>query len=96
MKALRQQMVDGSDQWARADLRRIGYRQELVAHAIHMQSLRKDEMFVEMNCAAIPEDLIDSELFGHRKSSFPGATADKEGKFQKADAALCSWMKSAT
>jgi transcriptional regulator with GAF, ATPase, and Fis domain len=49
-----------------------------------MQSLRKDEMFVEMNCAAIPEDLIDSELFGHRKSSFPGATADKEGKFQKA------------
>jgi two-component system nitrogen regulation response regulator NtrX len=42
-------------------------------------------MFVEMNCAAIPEDLIDSELFGHRKSSFPGATADKEGKFQKAD-----------
>src|ERR1019366_1197310 len=47
--------------------------------------LRKEEMFVEMNCAAIPEDLIDSELFGHLKSSFPGATADKEGKFQKAD-----------
>src|ERR1035438_6774980 len=62
-----------------------GTGKELVAHAIHTQSLRKDEMFVEMNCAAIPEDLIDSELFGHRKSSFPGATADKEGKFQKAD-----------
>src|SRR5713101_8584687 len=62
-----------------------GTGKELVAHAIHMQSPRKDEMFVEMNCAAIPEDLIDSELFGHRKSSFPGATADKEGKFQKAD-----------
>jgi two-component system nitrogen regulation response regulator NtrX len=62
-----------------------GTGKELVAHAIHMQSSRKDQMFVEMNCAAIPEDLIDSELFGHRKSSFPGATADKEGKFQKAD-----------
>src|ERR1039458_8810815 len=62
-----------------------GTGKELVAHAIHMQSLRKDEMFVEVNCAAIPEDLIDSELFGHRKSSFPGAAADKEGKFQKAD-----------
>src|SRR6266849_1682080 len=62
-----------------------GTGKELVAHAIHMQSPRKDEMFVEMNCAAIPEDLIDSELVGHRKSSFPGATADKEGKFLKAD-----------
>src|ERR1700685_2471353 len=62
-----------------------GTGKELVAHAIHTQSLRKEETFVEMNCAAIPEDLIDSELFGHRKSSFPGATADKEGKFQKAD-----------
>ena len=42
-------------------------------------------MFVEVNCAAIPEDLIESELFGHRKGAFPGAAADKEGKFQKAD-----------
>src|SRR5207237_2076857 len=48
-------------------------------------SLRKEAMFVEENCAAIPEDLIESELFGHRKGSFPGATSDKEGKFQKAD-----------
>jgi two-component system, NtrC family, nitrogen regulation response regulator NtrX len=62
-----------------------GTGKELVANAIHTQSLRKDQMFVEINCAALPEDLIDSELFGHRKSSFPGATADKEGKFQKAD-----------
>jgi two-component system, NtrC family, nitrogen regulation response regulator NtrX len=43
-------------------------------------------MFVEVNCAAIPEDLIESELFGHRKGSFPGAEHDKVGKFQKADA----------
>src|ERR1700723_2592500 len=48
------------------------------------QSLRKDETFVEVNCAAIPEDLIESELFGHHKGSFPGASTDKEGKFQKA------------
>src|SRR5216110_3181247 len=61
-----------------------GTGKELVAHAIHAQSLRKNEMFVEVNCAAIPEDLIESELFGHRKGSFPGANADKEGKFQKA------------
>ena len=42
-------------------------------------------MFVEVNCAAIPEDLIESELFGHRAGAFPGAVSDKEGKFQKAD-----------
>jgi two-component system nitrogen regulation response regulator NtrX len=48
------------------------------------QSLRKDETFVEVNCAAIPEDLIESELFGHYKGSFPGAAGDKEGKFQRA------------
>ena len=62
-----------------------GTGKELVARAIHAQSLRKDEMFVEVNCAAIPEDLIESELFGHRVGSFPGASSDKEGKFQKAD-----------
>src|SRR2546430_14420105 len=61
-----------------------GTGKELVARSIHAQSLRKDEMFVEVNCAAIPEDLIESELFGHVKSSFPAATTDKEGKFQRA------------
>ena len=62
-----------------------GTGKELVARAIHAQGLRKESMFVEVNCAAIPEDLIESELFGHRQGSFPGAAADKEGKFQKAD-----------
>ena len=62
-----------------------GTGKELVARAIHAQGLRKDAMFVEVNCAAIPEDLIESELFGHRKGAFSTATADKEGKFQKAD-----------
>ncbi len=62
-----------------------GTGKELVAHAIHAQSPRKEAMFVEVNCAAIPEDLIGSELFGHRKGSFSGASSDKDGKFQKAN-----------
>ncbi|HKU21225.1 MAG TPA: sigma-54 dependent transcriptional regulator [Terriglobales bacterium] len=62
-----------------------GTGKELVAHAIHAQSPRKEALFVEVNCAAIPEDLIGSELFGHRKGSFSGATSDKDGKFQKAN-----------
>ncbi len=86
MKALRQQIALMAPTNGRVLIYgESGTGKELVAHAIHLQSLRKDEMFVEINCAALPEDLIDSELFGHRKSSFPGATADKEGKFQKAD-----------
>ncbi|MGA1999317.1 MAG: sigma-54 dependent transcriptional regulator [Terriglobales bacterium] len=62
-----------------------GTGKELAARAIHAESERYEAMFVEVNCAAIPEDLIESELFGHRKGSFAGASADKEGKFQKAD-----------
>ena len=62
-----------------------GTGKELVAHAIHAHSLRKDKLFVEVNCAAIPEDWIESELFGHRKGALPGAAGDKEGKFQRAD-----------
>jgi len=86
MKALRQQIALMAPTNGRVLIYgESGTGKELVAHAIHLQSLRKDQMFVEINCAALPEDLIDSELFGHCKSSFPGATADKEGKFQKAD-----------
>jgi two-component system nitrogen regulation response regulator NtrX len=86
MKALRQQIGLMAPTNGRVLIYgESGTGKELVAHAIHTQSLRKDEMFVEINCAAIPEDLIESELFGHRKLSFPGATDDKEGKFQKAD-----------
>ncbi|MGH9532771.1 MAG: sigma-54 interaction domain-containing protein, partial [Terriglobales bacterium] len=62
-----------------------GTGKELVALAIHAQSPRRDALFVEVNCAAIPEDRIESELFGHRKGSLPGAAEDKEGKFHRAD-----------
>jgi two-component system, NtrC family, nitrogen regulation response regulator NtrX len=86
MKALRQQIALMAPTNGRVLIYgESGTGKELVAHAIHAQSLRREEMFVEVNCAAIPEDLIESELFGHRKASFSGATADKEGKFQKAD-----------
>ena len=86
MKALRQQISLMAPTNGRVLIYgESGSGKELVARAIHAQSLRKDDMFVEVNCAAIPEDLIESELFGHRAGSFQGATSDKEGKFQKAD-----------
>jgi two-component system nitrogen regulation response regulator NtrX len=57
---------------------------ELVARAIHRNSLRRDESFIQVNCAAIPEELIESELFGHEKGSFTGATEKQIGKFELA------------
>ncbi len=85
MKALRQQIGLMAPTNGRVLIYgESGAGKELVAHAIHGQSLRKDETFVEVNCAAIPEDLIESELFGHYRGSFAGAATDKEGKFQKA------------
>ncbi len=62
-----------------------GTGKELMAHAIHAQSRRADGPLVAVNCAAIPEDLIESELFGHVAGAFPGAAKDKVGKFQLAD-----------
>jgi two-component system nitrogen regulation response regulator NtrX len=62
-----------------------GTGKELVAHAIHTFSPRSADAFVEVNCAVIPEHLIESELFGHRRGSFAGALEDKTGKFQRAD-----------
>ena len=86
MKALRQQIGLMAPTNGRVLIYgESGTGKELVAHAIHAQSLRKAEAFVEVNCAAIPEDLIESELFGHYKGAFPGAATDKEGKFQKAN-----------
>ena len=62
-----------------------GSGKELVARAIHRNSKRAEKPFVEVNCAAIPAELIESELFGHEKGSFTGATAQRVGKFELAD-----------
>lgn len=62
-----------------------GTGKELVARAIHNKSLRKDRSFIEVNCAAIPNELIESELFGHEKGSFTGAVQQRIGKFELAN-----------
>ncbi|MBI5280752.1 MAG: sigma-54-dependent Fis family transcriptional regulator [Candidatus Solibacter usitatus] len=86
IKALRQQIALMASTNGRVLIYgESGTGKELVAHAIHAQSARADAPFVELNCAAIPEELIESELFGHRKGSLAGALDDKTGKFEKAD-----------
>jgi two-component system nitrogen regulation response regulator NtrX len=86
MKALRQQMTLMAGTNGRVLIYgESGTGKELVAHAIHALSPRSAEPFVEVNCAAIPEELIESEMFGHSKGSFAGAHEAKVGKFQKAD-----------
>src|SRR5438477_427444 len=86
MKALRQQMTLMAGTNGRVLIYgESGTGKELVAHALHFQSSRAQEAFIEVNCAAIPEDLIESELFGHNRGSFTSAHESKAGKFQKAD-----------
>jgi two-component system nitrogen regulation response regulator NtrX len=87
MKALRQQIALTAPTNGRVLIYgESGTGKELVAHALHIHSARAQMPFVEVNCAAIPEELIESELFGHLKGSFTGASEDKTGKFHKADA----------
>lgn len=62
-----------------------GTGKELVARSIHYNSSRRDKPFVSINCAAIPENLLESELFGYKKGAFTGANSDKKGKFQLAN-----------
>jgi len=86
MKALRQQIAVTAPTNGRVLIfGESGTGKELVARSLHAASLRNKAFFVEVNCAAIPEELIESELFGHVKGSFTGASEDKIGKFAKAD-----------
>jgi two-component system nitrogen regulation response regulator NtrX len=86
MQALRQQIAFAAPTNGRVLIYgENGTGKELVAHLLHLHSPRREGSFVEMNCAAIPEELIESELFGHVKGSFTGASEDKEGKFAQAD-----------
>jgi DNA-binding NtrC family response regulator len=84
------QVLDIIERIAKTDTRVLitgenGTGKELAARAIHRQSKRSGEPFVEVNCAAIPAELIESELFGHEKGSFTGATVQRIGKFEQAD-----------
>jgi len=86
MKALRQQLGLMAATNGRVLIYgESGAGKELVAHALHALSPRAAEPFIEVNCAAIPEDLIESELFGHAPGAFPGAVEAKAGKFRKAN-----------
>ncbi|MBO0801117.1 MAG: sigma-54-dependent Fis family transcriptional regulator, partial [Blastocatellia bacterium] len=88
MRALRQQIAYAAPTHGRVLIYgESGTGKELVAHSLHAQSTRAARPFIEFNCAAIPEELIESELFGHVKGAFTGATQAKRGKFERADEA---------
>jgi two-component system nitrogen regulation response regulator NtrX len=86
MKALRQQIKLMAPTNGRVLIfGESGTGKELIGRAMHAESLRKDRVFVELNCAAIPEDYIESELFGYRNGAVPGGPAEKRGTFERAD-----------
>ena len=70
-----------------------GTGKELIAKNLHSLSRRSKHKFVAVNCAAIPRDLIESELFGHKKGSFTGAIGDRLGRFELANGGTLFWMK---
>jgi two-component system, NtrC family, nitrogen regulation response regulator NtrX len=86
MKALRQQIKLMAPTNGRVLIYgESGAGKELVGRAMHAESLRKERPFVELNCAAIPEDYIESELFGYRHGAVPGGPSEKRGTFERAD-----------
>ena len=86
MEKLRQQIAAAAPTHSRVLISgENGTGKELVARAIHLQSPRHNRPFVEVNCAAIPETLIETELFGHERGAFTGAVSQKRGKFDFAD-----------
>src|SRR5881628_3742490 len=86
VRRLREQIATAAPTTGRVLIRgENGSGKELVARAIHARSARREQPFVEVNCAAIPEELIESELFGHERGAFTGAVARRRGKFELAD-----------
>jgi two-component system, NtrC family, response regulator AtoC len=71
--------------WASIITGETGTGKELIARLVHLLSLRRDQPFIEVNCAAIPENLFESELFGHEKGAFTGAASRRKGRFELAD-----------
>ncbi len=71
-----------------------GTGKEVVARAIHQRSSRAGKPFIRVNCGAIPPELIDSQLFGHERGSFTGASDQRKGWFERADGGTSFWMRS--
>jgi two-component system nitrogen regulation response regulator NtrX len=86
MQRLEQQLRSAANSHSRVLITgENGSGKEIVARTLHRHSPRADQPFIDVNCAAIPEELIESELFGHRKGAFTGAIDDRKGKFELAD-----------